>query len=86
MDDLQERLYTANMEEVYPADLLEHPQQTFLWYTLYRFLMGYKEKMAFYHHYFNNTDSTACTGIVEIVTEPNFMNERLLVLKTVECF
>ena len=34
IDDLHERLHTANMEEVYPTDLLERPQQTFLWYKL----------------------------------------------------
>ena len=48
--------------------------------------MGYEEKMASCHHYFNNTGSAACIGMVEIVIEPNFVNERLPVLKTDEYF
>ena len=80
------RLFTANMEEVYPANLLEHPQQTFLWYSLYHFSMAYKAKMAFHHHYSKKSGSTACTGMVEVMTKPNFMNQRLLILKTAQCF
>ena len=47
--------------------------------------MGYEEKMTSYYHYFNNTGIAACTAKVEIVTEPNIMNERLQVLKTDMC-
>ena len=75
MDGLQERLYTANMEEVYPVYLLDRPQQTFMRYRLSCFLMGYEEKMASYHYYLNKTGNTACTGTVEILTEPNSMNK-----------
>ena len=42
--------------------------------------------MASYHHYFKTTGSEACTGMVEIMTELNFVNERLAVLKSDECF
>ena len=48
--------------------------------------MGYKEKMASYHYYFNNTGSAASTVTLKTVTEANIMNERLPVLKTDECF
>ena len=37
-------------------------------------------------YFFNNTGSAAFTGTLEIVTEPNFMIERLVVLKSVEYF
>ena len=74
MDDLQERLCTANMEEVYPADLVERLQQSFLRYSLSCFLIGYEEKMASYHDYFNNTGSAACTGKVKIMAKPNLVS------------
>ena len=78
---------TANREEVCPANLLERPQQTFQMYNLLCFLMGYEEKVASYHHYFNITGSVACTGTAEIVAEPNFMNEDVASFKeTDECF
>ena len=42
MDDLQERLYTVNMVEVYPADLFVRQQQPFLSYMqAVLLLMGY---------------------------------------------
>ena len=64
------------MEEICPVDLLaQHSQQTFARYRLSCFLIGYKEKMASYHHYFNNTGSGTCTGMVEIMADPNFVNE-----------
>ena len=59
--DVLQKSYSANTEEVCRADFLEHPQQTFLKYRLSCFLMEYKENMAFYHHYFNNAGSVACT-------------------------
>ena len=43
--------------------------------------MGYEDKMASYHHYFNNAGSVAWTGMVEIVTEPTFMNENVASFK-----
>ena len=71
MDDLQERLHTVNMEEVYPVDLIECPQQTF--HSTGWPAFDEIQKKASYHHYFNKTGSAACTGMVEIVTELNFV-------------
>ena len=71
MDDLRGRLYTVNVEDIYPADLLSIHNKLFCGtYRLSCFLMECKDKMAFYHHYFTNTGSAACTGMAEIVTEP----------------
>ena len=78
---IYKKSYTTTTKEFCPADLLECPQQTFLRYRLSCFVMGYEEKMASDHHYFNNTVNIACTGMVEIVTEPNFMNEKVASLK-----
>ena len=57
--------YTADVEQLYPANLLECPQPTFLRYRfIVLLLIGYKEGMMSYHYYFNNTGSTVCTGIM----------------------
>ena len=47
---------------------------------------GMQKKIAFNHHYLNNTGSSACTGMVQIMTQPNLVNETLLFLKTFEYF
>ena len=83
MDDLCEKGYILLIWKKFTLQICERPQQTFLWYRQSWYLMGHKDKMAFYHHHFYNTSNAACTGTAEIMTEPKILNERLPVKKRV---